>query len=209
MMTGIENDILRLLLNNPGLTDRELADSIKGHGRSPQYINQICRALVSRHILVRKKRSDGLIGNWLLANHMESETLDLSKSLENAEEISEKKIKRFLESYLISLDWKPRISWGSGHGIDIEARRGAEKWIIEVKGSGDYNPKRVKDFLSVLGEILQRMDDPDCKYSIGLPDLETYRRLWDRLPVLARSRTGISVLFVNSRGQVTERNSHP
>lgn len=31
------------------------------------------------------------------------------------------------------------------------------------------------------GEMLQRMDDEDTKYSIALPDLEQYRRLWSSL----------------------------
>ncbi len=63
---------------------------------------------------------------------------------------------------------------------------------------------RVNYFLGVLGELLQRMTDPAAKYSIALPDLPQFRRLWDRLPELAKQRTGISALFVSESGRVDE-----
>lgn len=63
---------------------------------------------------------------------------------------------------------------------------------------------RVNYFLGVLGELLQRMSDPEAKYSIALPDLPQFRRLWDRLPAQAKGRTGISALFVNDSGRIEE-----
>jgi len=63
---------------------------------------------------------------------------------------------------------------------------------------------RVNYFLSILGELLQRMDDPDARYSIALPDMKQFRRLWQRLPDLAKSRTEISALFVDGSGRVEE-----
>ena len=61
---------------------------------------------------------------------------------------------------------------------------------------------RVNYFLSALGETLQRMDDRNAKYSIALPDLQQFRSLWDRLPDLAKSRTEITALFVDEKGNV-------
>jgi hypothetical protein len=63
---------------------------------------------------------------------------------------------------------------------------------------------RVNYFLGVLGELLQRMSDPEAKYSIALPDLPQFRRLWERLPELAKRRTTISALFVSGSGDVEE-----
>jgi hypothetical protein len=63
---------------------------------------------------------------------------------------------------------------------------------------------RVNYFLAVLGQLLQRMDDPGAKYSIALPDLPQFRRLWDSLPPLAKKRTEISAVFVAASGQVQE-----
>jgi hypothetical protein len=118
--------------------------------------------------------------------------------------IPEKKIKQVLEIYLSSRGWKSEINWSKGHGIDIEAKRGNERWIIQVNGSSPLRPLIVNAFLSVLGEIIQRMDDSTCKYSIALPDTEQFRRLWERLPVLAKNRTGITALFVKLTGNLVE-----
>ena len=60
---------------------------------------------------------------------------------------------------------------------------------------GTRNPMRVNYFLSALGEILQRMDDSTAQYSIAVPDLPQYHGLWDRLPVLCKERTQLSILF--------------
>jgi len=98
--------------------------------------------------------------------------------------------------------WQTRVAWGGTHGIDIEARRSSERWIIEVKGSGSLNPMRVNYFLSILGELLQRMDDPSARYSIALPDLNQFRNLWSRLPNLAKQRTTIDAIFVAEDGMI-------
>ena len=63
---------------------------------------------------------------------------------------------------------------------------------------------RVNDFLGVLGRLLQQMSDPQAKYSVALPDLPRFRRLWIRLPELAKRRTGFSALFVDDAGRVEE-----
>jgi hypothetical protein len=203
-MSVLEKDIIRLLEHNPGLSDKELAEAIQGRKSSIQYINQNCRRLESQNILIRKKRDDGLLGNWLNHNHHAQILLLQVESETRAVEISEKKIKQFLGKYLESNGWRYEIAWGNEPGIDIEARRGSERWIIQVKGSGSFQPAALNNFLSVLGEIVQRMDDPDCKYSVALPDLEHFRRLWGRLPGLSKSRMSVSALFVNLDGRVIE-----
>lgn len=94
--------------------------------------------------------------------------------------------------------------WAKQPGTDIVAIRNGEQWIIEAKGSGSLNPMRVNYFLAILGELLQRMNDPTARYSIALPDMQQFRRLWQRLPELAKSRTTISALFVDTSGHVEE-----
>ena len=103
--------------------------------------------------------------------------------------------------------WDPAVAWGNTRGIDIDARRHFERWIIEVKGPGSRQPMRVNYFISVLGETLQRMDDDCANYSIALPDLPQYRGLWERFPDLAKFRTKISAIFVSNDGtiEVVER----
>ena len=88
----------------------------------------------------------------------------------------------------------------TGH---IRAFREGERWIIEVKGISSLPAMRVNYFLAILGETLQRMDDPDSK-SICLPNVQQFRNLWARLPRLAKRRTQITALFVAVTGEVAE-----
>jgi hypothetical protein len=115
---------------------------------------------------------------------------------------SEDEVKKVLERWLSAQGWSVEIAWAKIRGLDIHARRNNERWIIEVKGGGSLNPMRVNYFLGILGETLQRMDDPNAMYSIALPDLKQFRNLWSRLPALAKERTQISALFVTRDGSV-------
>ena len=94
--------------------------------------------------------------------------------------------------------------WQKDRGIDIEAFKDDQRWIIEAKGVGSRDQMRVNYFLAILGETLQKMNDTQAKYSISLPDHRQYRNLWIRLPELAKSRTGITILFVGREGSVRE-----
>lgn len=118
--------------------------------------------------------------------------------------VSEDELKQKLQDWLEAAGWGVHVAWGRQHGVDIDARRGSSRWVIEVKGQGSLDPMRVNFFLCVLGEILQRMNDDQARYSIAFPDHRQFRGLWQRLPPLARQRTGISALFVSGAGQVEE-----
>ena len=120
------------------------------------------------------------------------------------EMLSEDDVKRSLQAWLEASGWKASIIWGRGRGIDVEATKNGKRWIIEAKGCGSLNAMRVNYFLSILGELLQRMNDPNAQYSIALPDMKQFRGLWQRLPDLAKSRTRISALFVGTSGRVEE-----
>lgn len=61
---------------------------------------------------------------------------------------------------------------------------------------------RADYFLSILGEMLQRMDDPAARYSIALPNMQQSRNLCMRLPVLAKKRVGIDAIFVSENGTI-------
>ena len=196
-----------LLGHTPGLTDREITDSLNGHSSPQQPTNQKCRDLEGRGVLVRRKRKDGLIGNFLAS---QPEKIDIAPKKEVAyrqptnDNLSEDDVKRMLEKWLIDKGWQVRIAWGHERGIDIEASKDKLLWIIEVKGSGSLQPMRVNYFLGALGELLQRMNNPDASYSIAFPDIQQFRGLWDRLPDLAKLRTGITVLFVGTDGNVVQ-----
>ena len=128
----------------------------------------------------------------------------LARDMEDQTAFSEKRTKQILGEFLASAGWEPQIGWGPSHGVDIEAKRGAARWVIEVKVP-EPPTMVVEAFVSVLGKILQRMHDPGSKYSIAVPDAEPFHRLWERLPILVKKRVGITALFVSSSGKVTER----
>jgi hypothetical protein len=213
-MATLQERILVLLEGSPGLSDREIASALLGLDSPPQAVNIACRALASKAVVVRQARPDGRIGNYLAGPGVPPPApppLPAPPSKLRAEKVagdgpegglSEDDLKRVLQAWLRCDGWQADVRYGHEPGIDIDAHRGRERWIIEVKGSGSLNPMRVNYFLTILGETLQRMSDPNARYSIALPDLQQFVRLWDRLPRLAKDRTTISALFVDGVGRV-------
>lgn len=199
----LKDKIIELLKIEDGFTDREITDKIMGHGKPQQSINIACRDMNSKGIIKRVTRGDGLIGNYLADSNTEI-LPTTSNSSDNSDGLSEDEIKGIINNYLIADGWKTQLAMGKIHGIDIDAYKGKDRWIIEVKGCGSRNAMRVNYFLAILGETLQRMSDPNAKYSIALPDMQQYRNLWDKLPRLAKERTGISILFVNENHEIEE-----
>lgn len=211
---SLKEQIVNILRESDGLTDREIINLIRGTASNQQPINQACRQLETENRLRRMKRyEDGLIGNYLCSDSLpqslvKSEPGVIHPANEKGNRItnlSEDELKTYLDSFLKKNGWSTNIAWGRNHGIDIDAYRGNERWIIEVKGAGSLNPMRVNYFIAILGEILQKMSDPNAKYSIALPHLNQFLKLWDRLPELAKNRTGISALFVDEDGIIIEK----
>lgn len=117
--------------------------------------------------------------------------------------MGEEDIKKIINDKLIADGFVTEVAWGHQHGVDICAKRGDRQLLIEVKGPGSRPQMRVNYFLSILGEILQRMDTEDAEYYIALPDMEVYRNLWKRLPDLAKQRTQIQLMLVAADGSIT------
>jgi hypothetical protein len=198
----LKERILALLQNGDGLTDREITDRLFAPGALQQPVNQTCRQLELQSRLLRRTRPDGKIGNYLNGvTEAAQETEDVPIS---SDFLSEDNVKLHLKNWLESQGWRTTVVWRKERGIDIEAFRNNQRWIIEAKGSGSRDQMRVNYFLSILGETLQRMNDPGAKYSIALPDHRQFRNLWARLPDLAKSRTTITMLFVDLNGKVEE-----
>ncbi|MBO2945645.1 winged helix-turn-helix domain-containing protein [Paenibacillus sp. F411] len=203
----LKDKIINYLKDKDGLTDREIAKAILGVNEPQQAVNQACRSLVSKGIIKRFNRKDGLIGNYLVAEgrHVEpSHVTQEEHKTELSSVFKEDRLKQILKDYLHRNGWETQIAWGKTPGIDINGIRGTERWIIEVKGLGSLSAMNVNYFLGVLAETLQRMDDPNAKYSIALPDVKQFRNLWNRLPLLAKNRTGITAIFIDEQGNVDE-----
>lgn len=70
--------------------------------------------------------------------------------------MSEDGVKAAVAAWLKSDGWTVGVRWGNARGIDVEAKRGAERWVIEAKGCGSLQATRVAYFLAMLGETLQQ-----------------------------------------------------
>jgi hypothetical protein len=176
-----------------------------------QQVNQICNNNSSRGIQKRTAVcfSCGKIKTTRsLAGIVEGENRNLPgekiKKEGEYKGLSEDEIKRSIQSFLEKDGWTVTVAWGRTPGVDIDARRNNDRWIIEAKGHGSRSAMRVNYFLAVLGELLQRMNDKTAKYSIALPDLEQFKRLWAKLPQFAKDKANISCLFVASNGDIQE-----
>lgn len=116
--------------------------------------------------------------------------------------LSEDQVKTIINDYYIALGYKTTVAWGHFRGADIIAQRGEERIIIEVKGSGSRPQMRVNYFISILGEMLQRMDNEDCEYYIAFPKMKQYISLWRKIPTLAKQRTKIRLILVDENKQL-------
>ncbi|OGA47469.1 MAG: hypothetical protein A3G24_14425 [Betaproteobacteria bacterium RIFCSPLOWO2_12_FULL_62_13] len=208
-MATLSEEILRLVTEKPGLPDRQITNALKATHAPQQPVNIEARNLASKGLIDRRNREDGLIGNYPTGHkilEVESSKSSSSETQRHATaNLQEDALKRLLESWLHTSGWRAKIAWGNSRGADIIATRGSERWVIEVKGIGSRPEMRVNYFIGILGEILQRMDDANSKYSIALPDVAQFGRLWDHLPRVAKERTGITALFVNERGEILEK----
>ena len=45
-------------------------------------------------------------------------------------------VKRSVAAWLEETGWAVHVRWGRTRGVDIEATRGSERWVIEAKGCG-------------------------------------------------------------------------
>ena len=203
-MPPFADDLIKMVNESPGMTDRELTDILKGKNVHPSQVNQEARRLEQRGLLIRKPRNDGFFGNYpsVPGGHVD-ETPITPQIAQTAEGLSEDEVKSHLAAWLKEQGWESKVAWGKSRGVDILATKAEQRWIIEVKGLGSLQPMRVNYFIGMLGETLQRMADPTAKYSIAMPDVAQFRGLWERLPQLAKQRTQISALFVTSKGAVS------
>jgi len=196
--------VYEAIQSNPGLSDKELTEVILVPDRDQQPTNQACRDLTTRGKIIRVRREDGVLGNYP-AEIATSSVPDHGPAPHAGDQtwLSEDQVKRAVTRWLLGEGWRiDTLNLGCNRGIDIIAIKNEQRWIIEAKGQGSRQAMRVNYFLNVLGETLQRLDDPSTKYSIALPDILQFRKLWTRLPELAKKRTGITALFVSSNGHL-------
>jgi len=59
------DDVIKLLKSAGGLSDRQITDALFGLGKPQQTVNQVCRNLAQRGLIVRRKNASGIVGNFI------------------------------------------------------------------------------------------------------------------------------------------------
>ncbi len=114
--------------------------------------------------------------------------------------ITEDDVKHAVAAHLEAEGYTVQVKWGKERGIDIDARRGDQRLVIEAKAEVAKQPQQGNYFLNALGELTQRMADPTARYGLALPDNPQYRGLVKRLPAHARGLLGLLVFFIRRQG---------
>lgn len=183
-----------------------------------QAVNQTARRLEARGLLRRIPRPDGKIVNALAAEPMleatsasvrspEASVGELrrpsksssSRTRSTGDRITEDDVKEAVRAFLAADGFVVEVAWARAPGIDIVARHAdGRRYLIEAKAEvGIAGAQQHNYFVGMLGELVQRMDDPGATYAIALPDNRQYRGLVHRLPELAKRRLGLAVFWVD------------
>ncbi len=164
-----------------------------------QQVNQAARGLAARGVLRRVPGADGKLVNELVDDSEPVSQLRARPPLGGAPAglLSEDEVKAALVAYLEARGYSVTVAWGRERGVDLEARRGEQRLLVEAKGEVARGAQQVNYFLGALGELVQRMADPTAIYALALPDNPQYRGLVRRLPGHARQRLGLTVFFVS------------
>jgi hypothetical protein len=176
------------------LDDDVLAERLRVSQR--QSINQAARRLEALGRLRRYIGPDGKIVNSLIDENAPPSLADSPPALPSSL-LTEDEVKAAVHDYLAAQGFEVVIAWGRIRGIDIDARHpDGPRYVIEAKAEVALQPQQVNYFIGALGELVQRMDDPNAIYGLALPDNRQYRGLVARLPTLARRRLGLVVFWV-------------
>jgi hypothetical protein len=179
------------------LDDDELAALLK---KPRQAINQAGHALESEGQLVRRASFGSKIQNVLTG----SAPLPPQKAPRPAPGdglLQEDEVKAAVRDHLEAQGYDVDVAWGHERGIDIEARRPGDRILIEAKGEVLSDQQQGNYFIGALGELVQRLADPNARYGLALPDNRRYRGLVQRLPALARQRLNLVVYMVRRTEQ--------
>jgi hypothetical protein len=219
----VAHDLEQATSATPTLADRVLAtlraaagplddDVLARRLRAPsrQSVRLVCRTLEASGAIRRFRAPDGMLVNALVtptgttvapARPEPRVPSGMPRTAPaTAPLLTENQVKRAVREHLIARGYRVHVAWGHSRQVDIHAERDGERLLLEAKGQVIRRPQQANDFLGGLGELLQRMDDPDATYGLALPDHPHYRALVQRLPELSWDRLNLVVYFVSGSG---------
>jgi hypothetical protein len=229
-MSSVSQQIIALLESSSGLTDREIAERLLGKGAAQQPINQAARMLERQGAIQRKKRPDGLIGNYFINSPLPvSATAPKNISTSQLETdvtkdwFWEGNVVDCLAQFLVTKDWQI-VSKANTHskerGVDIHAAKSKTVLLIEAKGfpSTSYrDPKRSSEakptnpnnqaqqwYSHALLKVMRLQTEyPQAIVALGLPDFPRYRKLFEETQT-GLQKLGIVLLATSEDGDVSE-----
>jgi len=89
--------------------------------------------------------------------------------------VSEDEVKEAVRAHLESRGYEVAVAWGRSHGIDLHATGPEGRIAIEAKGDVPSRPQQTNYSIGALGELVQRMSDPEASYGLALPDVRVFR----------------------------------
>ncbi len=173
--------------------------------------NQAARRLSEQGRLVRRSEPGAKITNRLATGPLPPTEPPAPKT-QPSSLLTEDEVKTAVRDCLAAEGYEVSVAWARTRGIDIDARRTEDRIILEAKGEAALQPQQVNYFLGALGELVQRMSDPDARYGLALPDNPQYRGLVRRLPHVAWERLKLVVFFVvrsDESGYVVTQGERP
>ena len=110
--------------------------------------------------------------------------------------LGEDQVKMAIKQTLEKQGWQTEVRWGHIRGIDIEAIRNDERFVLEAKGEGISDQVRGNYFNGALGELISRMNAPNARYGLALPAHRGFSGLVVRTPLWIRQRLNLWFFFV-------------
>lgn len=191
-MGTAERILAELEKSSRPVADSELAEVL---GLRHQAVNQTCRSL-ERLGRIRRLQTVGAPIRNVLVEAPARDAVERAAPTTSTGLLTEDEVKAAVKEDLVARGYDVEVAWGRSPGVDIVARRNDGRLMLEAKGEAANPPQQVNYFLGAIGELVQRLDDPDAQYGLALPDHRQYRGLVTRLPRLAWTRLRLVVLFV-------------
>jgi hypothetical protein len=184
-----------MLQAEEGLDDDQLAVRL---GVVRQQINQVARQLAAEGHIRRATGRTGKIVNTLSDTRLPALPSEVPAA-PSSTLLTEDEVKLAMHTYLEAQGYSVTVMWGRARGVDIDAIAPNARVLIEAKGDAPTPQMQGNYFLGALGELVQRMADPDAQYGLALPDNRRYRGLAERLPDLVVRRLRLRFYFVTRK----------
>jgi hypothetical protein len=203
-MAATPERILQALTDAQHPLDDDQLAAILGVRR--QAINQECRKLGNRGLLKRQVSVGNKIQNVLIGAAPPPRP-DPPVFADSVGLLKEDEVKAAVRDSLVAEGYEVTVAWGHERGIDIEARSVAKRILIEAKGEEALQPQQVNYFLGALGELVQRLDDPEASSSAGLwPNHMEASLVCNAMSMaLAARRRAPGLLFHSDRRSIERR----